>query len=137
MPRQPVLLKISAEPGALPETGKVSEMIREFAEPLLYADPAGPDDLETVRTALMLAMICWNLPVYEALGSSLYTQGLRTLDAVERQVPGVIASTLRRLIQDRKTKFGAVPFLVSVEVKGTTLADATIVAEARMPRAPS
>ena len=130
------MLQISAEPGALPAPDSVSGLLREFAEPLLYADPAGPNDLDTVRTALMLAMICWNLPVYEALGSPLYAQGLRTLDAVEQQVPRVIASTLRRLIQDRKTKYAEHPFLVVVEVQGTNLKDATIVAEARIPRAP-
>jgi hypothetical protein len=86
---------------------------------------------------MMLAMICWNLPVYEALQSPLFAQGMRTLDAVKQQVPGVIASTLRRLIDDRKSKFAGVPFLVLVDVKGTNLDDAMIEAEARLPRAVS
>jgi predicted dienelactone hydrolase len=94
---KPRLLQIRAEPAAWPEPDRVSELLREFAEPLLYADPAGPSGLDTVRTALMLAMICWNLPVYEALGNPLFAQGVRTLDAVEQQVPPVIASTPRRL----------------------------------------
>lgn len=126
-------LKIAEEPFAIPDSARVSEMLRDYAQPLLYADPAGPADVETIRTAMSLAMICWNLPVYEAIGSPLYAQGVRTLDAIIARVPGAVASNLKRLIDDRKTKFGALPFLALVEVTGTTLANATIIAEARMP----
>jgi hypothetical protein len=133
MTRQLPPLKITEEPFVVPESTKVSEMLRDYAEPLLYADPAGPADVETIRTAMQLAMICWNLPVYEAIGSPLYGQGVRTLDAIMTRVPSAVASNLRRLIEDRKTKFAALPFLALVEVNGTTLENATITAEARMP----
>jgi hypothetical protein len=133
MTRQLPPLKITEEPFVIPESAKVSEMLRDYAEPLLYADPAGPADVETIRTAMQLAMICWNLPVYEAIGSPLYGQGVRTLDAIMTRVPSAVASNLRRLIEDRKTKFAALPFLALVEVNGTTLENATITAEARMP----
>jgi hypothetical protein len=126
-------LQITKEPFVVPPSTKVSELLRDYAEPLLYADPAGPADVETIRTAMSLAMICWNLPVYEAIGSPLYAQGVRTLDAIMERVPAAVASNLRRLIVDRKTKFAAMPFLALVEVSGTTLQNATITAEARMP----
>jgi hypothetical protein len=126
-------LKITEEPFVMPESTKVSEMLRDYAQPLLYADPAGPADVDTIRTVMSLAMICWNLPVYEAVGSPLYAQGVRTLDAIMERVPPAVASNLRRLLVDRKTKFGAMPFLTLVEVTGTTLENATITAEARMP----
>jgi hypothetical protein len=126
-------LKISEKPFAVPNSAKVSEMLRDYAQPLLYADPAGPADVDTIRTAMSLAMICWNLPVYEAIGSPLYAQGVRTLDAIMARVPAAVASNLRRLIDDRKTKFGSLPFLALVEVSGTTLENATIIAEARLP----
>jgi hypothetical protein len=126
-------LKISEEPFVVPEPTQVSEMLRDYAQPLLYADPAGPADVETIRTAMSLAMICWNLPVYEAIGSPLYAQGVRTLDAIMERVPTAVASNLRRLLVDRKTKFAAMPFLALVEVTGTTLENAKIAAEARMP----
>jgi hypothetical protein len=126
-------LQITEEPFVVPPSTKVSELLRDYAEPLLYADPAGPADVETIRTAMSLAMICWNLPVYEAIGSPLYAQGVRTLDAIMERVPAAVASNLRRLIVDRKTKFAAMPFLALVEVSGTTLQNATITAEARMP----
>lgn len=115
------------------DSDAVSALVREFAMPLLYVDPDGPSDIETVRTSVMLAMICWNLPVYEAQGSSLYAQGKRTLEAVAEQVPRRVAHALQKLIADRKSKLASMPFLVLVEVKGTTPENATIVAEARMP----
>jgi hypothetical protein len=126
-------LKIAKEIFAIPDSEKVSEMLRDYAQPLLYADPAGPADIDTIRTAMSLAMICWNLPVYEAIGSPLYAQGVRTLDAIIARVPGAVASNLKRLIDDRKTKFGSLPFLALVEVTGTTPQNATIIAEARLP----
>jgi len=137
MPEKPQPLEISSDPGAVPDTLEVSALIRDFAEPLLYADPAGPADVETIRTAMMLAMMCWNLPVYEATGSPLYAQGVRTLDAITERVPAVVGVKLRKLIEDRKLRFASVPYLVIVEVTGTTLKNATIVAEARMPKNPA
>jgi hypothetical protein len=122
---------IAQQAYAVPAADDVSELLRDFAEPLLYVDPAGPSDIETVRTAMMLAMICWNLPVYEREASPLYAHGKRTLDAIAEQVPTSVAATLRKLIEDRKTKLASMPFLVLVEVKGTTPGNATITAEAR------
>ena len=49
---------------ALPSADEVSKLLRDYAQPLLFIDPAGPADMETMRTAIGLAMICWNLPVY-------------------------------------------------------------------------
>ena len=127
------LTKADSEPAALPEPDEVSRLLRDFAEPLLYADPAGPADVDTIRTSMMLAMICWNLPVYEAHGDPLYAQGVRTLDAVTQRVPRAVATTLQKLIEDRKAQLDVAPYLALVDVKGTTLENATIVAEARMP----
>ncbi|MEY4582913.1 MAG: hypothetical protein RL701_7616 [Pseudomonadota bacterium] len=127
------LLKISTEPSPLPDTTRVSEMLREFAQPLLYVNAGGPADLEEIRTAMMLAMMCWNLPVYEALGNPLYERGVKTLAAIREQVPRVLANALKKLVEERKTKFADVSFLVLVEVTGTQLSDAAIVAEARLP----
>jgi hypothetical protein len=118
-------------PANPPEETKVSETIRQFAQPLIDLDPAGPADIETLRTALMLAMICWNLPVYEHSNERLYAHTKKALDATLKLVPGPVQECLHRLIADRRTKFASVPFAVLVEVQGTSLADARIVAEAR------
>lgn len=126
--------KIAQHPEALPSPQEVSELLREYAQPLLYADPEGPTDIDTIRTAMMLAMICWNLPVYEASGSPLFEQGTRTLEKVMKNVPSVVAARLQRLVEERKTKFGDYAFLALVEVEGTTLQNAKIVAQAKLPR---
>jgi hypothetical protein len=127
-------LQIPAEAYALPDAATVSEVLRKYARPLLYIDPEGPADLETLRTAAGLAMICWNLPVYEAIGSPLYAQGMQTLDKIKKQVPAPVGACLRRLLEDRKTKFAELPYLASVEVVGDDLSSAKIAAEARRPR---
>ncbi len=123
------------EAHALPSPIVASTLLREFAEPLLYVDPAGPADIETMRTAMMLAMICWNLPVYEAMRSPLFEQGQRTLEEVSQRVPKAVALRLRKLLETRKASYETMPFLALVEVHGTTLKNATIAAEARRPKA--
>lgn len=135
MPRGPQRQKTSADVSPLPAPDEVSRLLRDYARPLLEADPAGPADIETIKTSMMLAMICWNLPVYEAHGSGLYAQGMRTLEAVIARVPPAVAATLRTLIEDRKQQLAAHPFLALVEVTGTTPENASIVAEARLPAA--
>jgi hypothetical protein len=50
--RREGLIKIPLEPGAKPEHGKVSEMILEFARPLMEFDPGGPPDIQAVRNTM-------------------------------------------------------------------------------------
>jgi len=132
--KAPPLLQIPAERPALPDPERVSALLRDFAQPLLHIDPSGPADMETIRTALGLAMICWNLPVYEAIGSPLFERGMRTLDKISAQVPAPVAACLSRLLVERKTTFATLPFLATVEVSGDQVKHATIAAEARWPR---
>lgn len=134
MTQPPPRLQIPAEPSPLPAPDEVSILVREFARPLLYADPAGPADLETLRTSVLLAMICWNLPVYEATGSPLFQKGTATLAQITKSVPRSVAKALDQLIVTRKTRYAAQAFLVTVEVQGDALAQATIAAEARRPK---
>jgi hypothetical protein len=51
--------------GAAWAPGKISEMILEFAQPLLEAD-GGPPNIQAARNIMQMVMICWNLPVQEA-----------------------------------------------------------------------
>ncbi len=60
------LYKIPLDPGGSPEPGKVSEMFLDFAQPLLEIDEDGPANMEALRSVVMIAMTCWNLPVMEA-----------------------------------------------------------------------
>ena len=51
-------------PEAQSKPGKVSEMILEFACPLLDA-MGQPGRIEDLRVAMQLVMVCWNLPVLQ------------------------------------------------------------------------
>ena len=51
-------------------------------------------------------------------------------------MPSLASQLLRKLIQDRKTKFAAIPFSVILRVEGARLDDLKVVAEARMSQAP-
>jgi hypothetical protein len=125
------LISIPCEPIALPTPAEVSALLRDFAAPLLYVDRAGPADIDTLKTAIMLAMICWNVPVYEATHRGMYSRGERTLTEIKEQVPRRVVKALDRLIETRKTRFAELPYLVVAEVLGTHPSNASIVAEAR------
>jgi hypothetical protein len=124
-------------PAATTDAAKISDTIRAFAEPLLYLDPAGPADIDTLRTAMMLAMICWNLPVYETTHARLYAHTKKALDEALKLVPVSVRSCLHRLVEERKTLFGELSYAILVEVHGNDLDDARIVAEAKMPQGKS
>jgi hypothetical protein len=111
-PAQP---KSPAAPISMETSEAMSETIRAFARPLLYLDPAGPADIETLRTSMMLAMICWNLPVYENTNARLYAHTKKALDAALDLVPAAVRACLHRLVDDRTTKFGEVPCAILVE----------------------
>lgn len=136
MVEKPSLIKIPLEGVGAPEPGKVSEMILEFAEPLLYSDPSGPPNVAAVRSIMQLAEMCWNLPVLEANRSPLYPSAKKSFDQALAVMPGLASSLLRQLIRDRETKFAAVPFSVILSVEGSSLDDMKVVAEARMSQAP-
>lgn len=110
--------------------GKVSEMMIDFARPLL--DALGtPRDIEDLRHVMMLATLCWNLPVLEREQAADFEQTRRSFDEALVTMPEPLPSMLRQLIEDRRGKFGSIPFYVITEVRGDTLDDARIHAEAR------
>ncbi len=113
-------------------SGKVSEMILQFAQPLLQLEPDGPPDIKAVRNVMMLATVCWNLPVVEAGKGPDGPRIRKMFDEAMASVPESIRRVLLGLLDDRRTKFAAVPFLVIVSVEGS-LDRLRIVAEARMP----
>ena len=129
--KQAPQLTIPPEPIALPDPQAVAALLRDFAAPLLYVDKSGPMNIDTLKTTIMLAMICWNVPVYEATQSPMFQRGERTLQQIKAQVPARVNKALDQLIESRKTTFADRPFLVIAEVLGTHPNDASIVAEAR------
>ncbi len=110
-----------------------SQLIQDFARPLLDAlgEPHSTDDL---GHALTLATLCWNLPIFERAQVPELEEMRLGFEATLSSVPEPIAAVLRQLLDDRTTKYGAIPYFVLVEVHGETLADCTIHAEAREVR---
>jgi hypothetical protein len=112
--------------------GKVSELVLDFAAPLLRLGPNGLPDIDALRSVLQLAEICWNLPVYERTDKAKHAEFKRGFDSVLQSVPAPIANLLRQLLHERTTRFGAIPFLVTVRVEGQSLDRANVIAEARV-----
>lgn len=123
----PGLLKKPIEPGGSWKAGKISEMIIDFARPLLEVE-GGPPDIDALRNIILLANICWNVPILEQENDPELARHLHLID----EIPEPLQQLLRQMIRDRKTRFGAVPFLVFANVTGTSLDDAAVQAEARM-----
>ncbi len=105
-------------------------MILDFARPLL--DTMGqPRSIEDLRKAFELVTVCWNLPVFEREKPAEGALQRTRFDSSVASLPEPLASALLELVESRKTAFGQVPFMVLVEVRGTSLDDCTIYAEAR------
>jgi hypothetical protein len=112
------------------ERGKVSEMILEFAGPLF--DVVGqPRNMQDLRKAFELVTMCWNLAVFEREDPAEAAKHRHHFDSVVALHPAPLSSALLALVESRKTTFGEVPFMVLVEVRGTSVDNCTIYAEAR------
>jgi hypothetical protein len=111
-------------PGELPET------MLEFARPLIGV-LGPPQSIEELRNVMMLATLCWNLPILEREQASEAEQTRRSFEEAMARLPEPLPSTLRQLTEDRLGKFGSIPHYVLIEVRGDALDDAVIHAEAR------
>jgi hypothetical protein len=105
-------------------------MILDFARPFL--DAIGqPRNIDDLRAAFELVTICWNLQMLERASPDEAAAHRQQFDSVVAAYPEPLSSALLGLVESRKTAFGQVPFMVLVEVRGTSLDDCTIYAEAR------
>jgi len=107
-------------------------MFLEFAGPLLELEAGGPPDMAALRNILMFAEFCWNLPVYEQEDKDAYAQFKKGFDHALHAAPERVARCLRQLLVDRKTRFGAMPLLITARVEGQDVEQARVIAEARM-----
>lgn len=121
------LMEEADEPGPSWQPGKVSEIIVDFARPMIETFGGGPADVETLRNMMMLVCVCWNVPVLQATGDPDVAEHLHWLQTL----PEPLKRMLDDLMRDRRTRFASIPFLVTVEVRGTDLKNASIYAEAR------
>jgi len=105
-------------------------MILEFARPFL--DAIGqPRNFEDLRAAFELVMVCWNLEVLERESLDEAAQHRQQFDSVVAAYPEPLSKALLGLAEARKAAFGQIPFMVLIEVRGMSLDDCTIYAEAR------
>jgi hypothetical protein len=105
-------------------------MILEFARPFLSA-MGQPRNIDDLRAAFELVTVCWNLQVLERESPDEAAQHRQHFDSVVAAYPELLSSALLGLVESRKTAFGQIPFMVLVKVRGTSLDDCTIYAEAR------
>jgi hypothetical protein len=120
------VFKVDLDGDADPEPLELSEMLREFGEPLLEAEPSGLDGLRRVWS---LIAACWNLPMLAPRDGAPYGEARRVLDAAADGASDAERALHMQLIEDRITRFGLIPFTVTVTVVGNTLEAATIRAE--------
>jgi hypothetical protein len=118
-----------------PQAAKVSEMIMEFAAPLLALDRDGASDVDVLRSLMMMVEMCWNLPVFESTDPEAYVRFKEGFDTVTQNIPREIAVVLAQLMENRRTRFGRVPLLIHVKVEEDGPGRARLIAEARMPPA--
>jgi hypothetical protein len=114
------------------QRGKVSQLMLDFARPLL--DLMGPPrTIDDLRRAFELTTMCWNLSVFERERFAEATAMREHFDATVRSCPAPLASALLRLAASRTAEFAQVPFMVVVEIRGSSLDDCTLFAEAHSP----
>jgi hypothetical protein len=109
------------------ERAKYSDLIVEFAEPLMYADPQGPSNIGELKNIISLAMLCWNAPMAEVKGDRSL---MGILEPALKTAPAPIASALRQMLSARMTRYAGVPHTIVAEVTGSSLDDARCVAHA-------
>ena len=106
---------------------KFSDVMVEFAEPLLSVEPDGPENIQTLKNVMSLATLCWNAPMREVQGDRSL---MEILQPVLMAAPEPIAAALRQMLASRLTRYGAVPHTILAEVTGSSLDDARCVARA-------
>lgn len=127
--------KASSQTGAgdaaAPRRATLSDVIMEFAAPLLALDPTAAAEPDVLRQLMVLVDMCWNLPSLEGTDPGAYATLKQGFEAVVREVPAPMAEQLNELIAARKTRFAAVPFLVHTRVEEDAAGKARIITEAR------
>lgn len=127
-----LLRKIPLDGPADLSPAKFSEMIQEFAQPI-FDLMGGLRTIDQLRSGLNIAVLIWNLPVFEQTKSPHLQDYLAAYEKMLAAVPEEGRVVLRQLLDDRRDRFRLVPTFVFVTVEGDTLDNAKVIAEARMP----
>ncbi len=122
------LLKLNGHGQWVP--AKVTELIVDFARPLLQTG-GGPRSIQDVKNIMLLASVCWNLRVFERARAPEFDELKELFEVALSSMPEPGPSLLQHLIAEREANFENIPFAVLVDVRGTSLDDCRIHAEAR------
>jgi hypothetical protein len=116
--------------GTLP---KISETLIAFAQPLVQA-LEGPPSIEQLRSIMTLAMIAWNLPVYERIGDPEGVAMREMFNDAIAQVEPEVRQVMSDLMYARLTRFAHDPRLALVEIREVGHGEASVVATASLPQ---
>jgi hypothetical protein len=81
---------------------KSSELLFEFAEPLLFDD----DTLEMRRSSLEFAVVAWNLALLPEDGREQLMADLPSLEGASPEDEMILEETLRSMVERKLTHFG-------------------------------
>jgi hypothetical protein len=123
--RIPELL-VQDEDGAS-QRAKFSQLMLEFAEPLLAIARAEGPSIEALRRSMMLATLCWNAPLRAVQGDD---RAQRELDVFLKSAEPALRAALRSMLSSRMTQYAGVPFAVFANVEGSSAENARCVAYA-------
>jgi hypothetical protein len=123
--RVPELL-VQDEDGAS-QRAKFSQLMLEFAEPLLAIARAEGPSIEALRRSMMLATLCWNAPLRAVQGDD---RAQRELDVFLKSAEPALRAALRSMLSSRMTQYAGVPFAVFANVEGSSAENARCVAYA-------
>jgi hypothetical protein len=86
-----------AVPNAKLEPGKISEMLLEFAAPLLQLGADGPPDIKVLGQLMMLTEMCWNLPVFETNDPAAHAHFKQDFDSNTPRQDELVTSALQEI----------------------------------------
>jgi hypothetical protein len=108
---------------------KMSETILEFAEPLTSQMP-DPPRRKDMESAMLLAQVAWNLPLFQQHGvdAELAAQW----EALAQGLPPVVDDVMAVMMERRRTVYGHDPRIATVEVRDKGEGEISVYAEARL-----
>jgi len=108
---------------------KLSETILEFAKPIT-SHMADPPTREEMESAMILAQIAWNLPLFEQrkVDSELAAQW----EALAPGLPRIVRGIVETMMEHRCTVYRHDPRIATVELRDRGNSDVAVYAETRL-----
>ncbi len=123
---RPAVAAPPAPPRREATPAKISDVVLAFAKPVIALGPT-PPSLDQVRTAMALATVAWNLPVYVRERRPEAAAFRARLDAALASAGPKAREVVSDLMIARLTKHAADPRTIVVEVRAGTEGEAPVV----------